>query len=114
MAGCSTVDLASAEPTGEPGMASVSIAFAPNSPFATAARTALVTITASDMDSILQSLTVGDSTVSGTVDRIPAGPARVFRIDVRDSSNVLAYQGRDTVDILPGTVASVDVTVRRL
>lgn len=114
VSGCSSVDLASIEPPVETGVASVSIAFAPSSPFAAAARTALVSITAPDMDEIVQSLSVGDSTVGGSVDPIPAGPARVFRIDVRDSVDVLAYQGRDTVDITPGVTASVAVTLRRL
>jgi hypothetical protein len=114
--GCSSSDqpLGAGPSTAGLGSVAVSVAFAPASPFAAAARTASVTITAPDMSDIVQTLSVGDSTVSGSVDRIPAGPSRVFRIDVLDSTQTLAYQGRDTADVVGGSVVTVEVVVKKL
>ncbi|UCD38248.1 MAG: hypothetical protein JSW54_01850 [Fidelibacterota bacterium] len=59
-----------------------------------------VTVTASDMDDITESLTIGSGgeTATGTVE-VPKGDDRTFAVECRDGSNVLQYSGSTTQDI---------------
>lgn len=58
-----------------------------------------VTVTAADMEDIVESLTISGETASGTIE-VPKGDARSFLIECKDGSGILQYSGSTTQDIL--------------
>ncbi len=70
-----------------------------------------VTVSGEGMKEITVDLKLIDGKVVGRVDEIPVGPARLFVLEGLDVSGVALYRGESTVDILPGVVASIDVTL---
>jgi hypothetical protein len=96
------------------GLAKVSIAFAVNSPFQMLARTAQCKISASEMDTMTQNLTITSTSVEGEITQIPAGLKRLFEVTVFDSSNVACYQGSEYADIIADSTAMVFLTLFRI
>ena len=68
-----------------------------------------VTVSAADMQDIIQALTVTDTTAYGTISSIPAGNARRFTVDVFTTGSVLTYTGSDTLDVAPGQTIFVEI-----
>ena len=110
--GCLGKDPAS--PTGKaPGSLSLKIQVGAASPFKTIARTGDITVSAADMDPIVASLVIKDSTVEGKVGGIPSGRGRSIVVKVYDSAGTVRYQGSATADIIADAEASVSVTLVR-
>lgn len=68
-------------------------------------------VSASDMDSIVQELTVTDSSVNGLIEEIPAGNDRKFEILIYDANEVLTYSGEAYSDIEAGAVVTLNITL---
>lgn len=96
------------------GSASFLIAAAANGPFNDLAHAAVVTITASDMDDIIRTLTVTDTSVEGTVTGIPAGVDRLFEVVVFDSTGTGQYSGSATANIVADSVTVVALNLTRI
>ena len=71
--------------------------------------TAEAQVSAADMDTITATLTVTDSTVSGTIEDVPAGNDRHFEVFVYDSTSLLTYYGDAFADVVAGETIVVDV-----
>ncbi len=67
-----------------------------------------VTVTAADMEDIVESLTISGETASGTIE-VPKGKARSFSIECKDGSGILQYSGSTTQDIL-NDIETVTIT----
>ncbi|MFP4242601.1 MAG: LamG domain-containing protein [Chitinispirillaceae bacterium] len=98
----------------ETGMAIFKTTSSQNSPFTKIADSAIIVISAEDMLTIVEELIVTDSSVEGTLNRIPAGPGRTFQIKVFDSTETLQYSGKSTVEVIPDTTVEVFITIRRV
>lgn len=57
-------------------------------------------VSAPDMDTITQALTVDSLSVSGTISDIPAGFKRKFEVIVYTDSNTICYYGMAHMDII--------------
>lgn len=73
--------------------------------------TAKAVVSAPDMDTIFTELTVDDSTVTGTIENIPAGLHRHFEIFVYDSTLALTYYGDAYADVPAGAVLTLYITL---
>lgn len=73
--------------------------------------TAKAVVSAPDMDTIFTDLTVSDSTVTGTIEEIPAGQHRHFEIFVYDSTEALTYYGDAYTDVPAGAVLTLYITL---
>jgi hypothetical protein len=111
---CSTPQTVSVQPNANSGIALLKIAVIPNSPFQKIAKTAILTISASDMLSMTKSLTITDSSVEGKVSGIPVGKNRLFEVSVFDSLDTLQYQGSATSDVISDSMVTVFISVKRI
>jgi Concanavalin A-like lectin/glucanases superfamily len=91
-----------------------SIAVASNTPFAKIADSAVLTITAPDMNKITRTLTITDTSVTGTITGIPSGLNRVFEVLVYDSLDTLQYTGSATVNLPRNATVNVPISVYRI
>lgn len=98
--------------TGEGG--SVAFAVPLSKPAAADLARAEVVITAADMDTIRQDLTISDQQITGTVEGIPAGNTRRFTVNGFDATGTLAYTGSAFVNMPEGEVVPVSITIRRV
>ena len=73
-----------------------------------------VVITASDMEDIRQELTLDGSKVTGAVQGIPSGSERLFTLNGYDVADQLIYTGYSKVDLPPGEIVTVRITMRRI
>lgn len=96
------------------GMALLKIRMTAGSPFQQLANLAVITVSASDMLTITQQLTVTDTSVEGKVDGIPAGKDRAFTITVYDSLETLQYRGSTTADIVADSTVHITITIVRV
>ena len=71
-------------------------------------------VTASDMDTITQDLTVDGNTISGFLPAIPAGSNRLFTLNAYDSANDLMYTGSSTTDVEAGTQTTLRITMHKV
>ena len=94
------------------GSLTVSFVAKQGSPFRTIAKSAMARISGPDMDTIKQSLTITDSTVSGTVSKIPTGDSRRFEIFVYDSAKTIRYYGSADTGVYGGQETFVHMTLR--
>ena len=94
------------------GALTVSIVAQQGSPFRTIAKSAIARVSAPDMDTIKQALTITDSTVSGTVDNIPTGDNRRFEIFVYDSTKTIRYYGEAYSSVYGGQETYVTMILR--
>lgn len=78
------------------------------------ADSAVVKISADDMSTITQGLTIGENTVTGTVNDIPAGTDRLFEIFVYDAADSLQYYGHTTAEIIRDTINNVTINLVRV
>jgi hypothetical protein len=91
------------------GALTVSFVAKQGSPFRTIAKSAMAQITAQDMDTIRQPLTITDSSVSGTVSKIPTGDNRRFEIFVYDSAKTIRYYGSNSTSVYGGQETYVTI-----
>ncbi len=103
----------SAAPTGV-GTALLKIAVVRNSPFQQIARTAILTISAQDMITMVNSLSLTDSSVEGTITGIPAGQNRLFDVLVYDSAEKMQYRGSARGDVVADSTVHIFLTIARL
>ncbi len=78
------------------------------------ADSAVVQISADDMQTITEELTIGTNTVTGTVMNIPVGTNRHFRVLVYDSAGTLQFTGEADANIIADTLTEVAITLARL
>lgn len=83
-------------------------------PFSLIADSSVIIISASDMYTIQQTLTTTDSSVFGTISKIPSGIERIFRVDIYDSAKVLRYQGTAIADVIPDSTTQINIDIIRL
>jgi hypothetical protein len=93
----------------------VSVAFSikTNQEFNRVATTAIVKVTAPDMDSIQQPMMITDSAMYATVRNVPVGKDRLFEIFVFDSSYMVRYYGSQRTDIQPFVATYVLIKLRK-
>lgn len=114
LAGCGTANQVSAPLNKGEGIALLKITATAGDPFQKLAKTATLTISASDMLTLTKSLTVTDSSVEGKITGIPAGKNRLFSVSVFDSLDTLQYQGSSTVNVIADTTVNVSINVVRI
>ena len=73
---------------------------------------AVAFISAPDMDTIVQLLSIGNGKVFGTVNNIPCGKQRHIEITVYGKSETIAYYGDAWTDVLPGQVMHVWISLK--
>lgn len=83
-------------------------------PFKNLAKSATIKIYASDFSEINAGLNLTDSTVSGQIENIPAGKARIIDIAILDSTKTEVYKGTAIVDIKSDTLNKVTITLNRV
>ncbi|MGB7566896.1 MAG: LamG domain-containing protein [Chitinivibrionales bacterium] len=96
------------------GVALLKIKVTTGSIFQSLAHIATLTVSASDMLTITQNLTITDTSVEGTVAGIPAGKNRLFSLSVYDSLDTLQYQGSATVNVIADSTVKVSINVDRI
>ncbi len=75
---------------------------------ATVATTFILTVSGSGMKPMEETLLFSDGFLTGTV-IVPAGPARLFRIEAFDGGGVLVYSGETVSDVEPGTAVTLSI-----
>lgn len=71
-------------------------------------------VSATDMQSITFPLTVTDLGIEGSVEAVLAGEKRTFTINVYDSEERLQYNGSITLDVAPGAMSTLPITIRKV
>jgi hypothetical protein len=92
---------------------SVAFSIATTDTFNRVALSAIVRVTAPDMDTISQSMTMNDSTISVTLSTVPVGYNRFFEVFVYDSLHILAYYGSQYADLWPNQRTYVFITLQK-
>jgi hypothetical protein len=95
------------------GIAILKIGVIANSPFTRIAKTAVLTISASDMLTMTMPLFITDSSVEGFVKGIPAGKNRLFEVFIYDSLEKLQYKGSATANIAADSTVPVSIAIYR-
>jgi len=113
VAGCQKSQSISMSSTEGSGVAALKITASATSPFRKLARSAVLTITASDMSTMSKTLIVTDSSVEGTIKGIAAGKDRLFRVDVYDSIGTLQYYGSAIANIIADSTVHVSISICR-
>jgi len=114
ISGCKFSSPISSAASKSQGIAQIMISYAANSPFQLIARTADVSISASDMNTMVRSLSITSSTVEGLVTQIPTGSNRLFEVSVYDSVKVVRYRGSNYVNISADSTAQVTIILYRI
>jgi hypothetical protein len=114
LAGCGNLTQVSEPVNNGQGIALLKIAATAGGPFQMLAKTATLTISASDMLTMTKSLTITDSSVEGTITGIPAGKNRLFSVSVFDSLDTLQYQGSATANVIADSTVKVSINVDRV
>ncbi len=93
----------------------VSVAFSirTNPEFNHVAKSAVLTVSGADMDSIKQPMTINDSALYTTVHGVPMGQTRLFEIFVYDSAHMIRYYGSQSTDIDPLVVTRVAIKLHK-
>jgi len=115
MANCKTPQqaLVGSKSNGQ-GIAQLKILAQANSSFKQIARSATITISASDMKTMTDTLIVTDSSVEGEVVGIPSGNNRCFKVDVFDSAKTKRYSGSAFADVIGDSTVIVYISVNRI
>jgi hypothetical protein len=115
MANCKSPQQALVGPqTNGQGIALLKITAQANSPFKLIARSAILTISAGDMQTMTSSLTVTDSSVEGKVVGIPSGNNRLFKVDIFDSATTKRYGGSALANVFGDSTVLVYISVYRI
>lgn len=113
VAGCNQVVSVNDE-SSETSAALFKISAVANSPFTKLARKASLTISSSDMNSMVRELMITSTGIEGTVTGIPSGKARQFSVMVYDSLDTLHYRGSAVADLPRGATVSVPINIYRV
>ena len=89
-------------PTQTDNGSSVSFYFAKPAGLDSLVVSAKALVSAPGMDSIWSDLAVNDTSVTGTIEDIPAGPHRKFEIFTYDADTNLTYYGHEFADVPSG------------
>jgi hypothetical protein len=73
---------------------------------------AVVIVSGSDFDSIIQPMTLTNDTLKATIEKVPLGKNRFFAINVFNKEQVLSYCGSRSADILNSTNC-VSINIKR-
>ncbi|MGH1362123.1 MAG: TolB family protein [Calditrichia bacterium] len=92
-------------------MSNTSLAFAVPPEIQSLVSSAEAVVSAVDMDTIRQALTVTPTLVSGTIADIPSGLNRKFEIFVYDSNGVLTYRGEAFTNVEASQTIILDITL---
>jgi hypothetical protein len=111
---CSKSGIITGNNTTGRGVALLKIKVTTGSIFQRLAHSATLTVSASDMLTITQNLTITDTSVEGTVAGIPAGKSRLFSLSVYDSLDTLQYQGSSTANVIADSTVYITITVVRV
>lgn len=115
MFGCSTYPENAVGPQNQSsGVALLKVMAEANSPFSRIGDHATVTVSASDMLTITNDLSVTDTSVEGSVSGIPAGQNRLFTIAVYDSLDTMQYRGSAYADVIADSSVTVTINVTRI
>jgi hypothetical protein len=114
LVGCSKTEKIAGPTDSGRGVALLKINKIAGSMFQKLADSAVITVSASDMLTIKQNLTVTDTSVKGKIEGIPAGKTRLFTLAVYDSLDTLQYRGSATADIVADSVAHITITIVRV
>jgi Concanavalin A-like lectin/glucanases superfamily len=95
------------------GVAKILIAVSQNSPFQLIARAAVCRISAPDMTTMVDSLTITSTSVEGDINRIPAGSNRFFEVSVYDSNHAVCYYGSAHADVVLDSAVMVSIVLYR-
>jgi hypothetical protein len=98
---------------GSQGVAKIKIAVTQNSPFQLVARTATCRTSASDMTTMVNSLTITNTSVEGEISQIPAGSSRLFEVSVYDSNKAVSYCGSAYADVVTDSAVMVSIVLYR-
>jgi hypothetical protein len=112
--GCSKTEKLTGPVDSGRGVVLLKISKIAGSIFQKLADSANITVSASDMLTINQKLTVTDTSVEGKIEGIPAGKARLFTLTVFDSLDTLQYRGSATADIFTDSLAHITITIVRV
>ena len=113
MLSCLNSPISSSKNDGE-GSALLKIMATPDSPFQKIAKTAILTITAPDINTITKNLTITDSSVEGRITDIPVGRNRLFTVKIYDTVNIPQYYGKATSNVFPDSVVTINMTIARI
>lgn len=93
---------------------SVAVSIETKEGFDQIAKSAIVVVTGKDMKAISTNLTIGKTTISGTVNNIPVGLDRFFEVTVYNDKKVAIYAGSSYADIKLGEITYVNITLYKL
>mgnify|MGYP006279404333 FL=1 len=112
--GCAGKNSSPTEAEQEYGLVLLKVVAGSDSPFRLIADSAVITVSAPDMDRIVRELAVTDSSVEGSINGIPVGDDRKFTIDVFDSASRLQYTGFVEEDVSADSTTTVRIVLYRL
>jgi hypothetical protein len=93
---------------------SVAVSIETKEGFDQIAKYATVVVTGKDMKPISTNLTIGKTTISGTVNNIPVGLDRFFEVTVYNDKKVAIYAGSSYADIELGEITYVNIILYKL
>jgi hypothetical protein len=115
MLGCGNHPSVVETPMPVTGIALLKIPITPDSPFLRFARKFSVIISAPDMPTMKDTtLRILEGFLSTQIKGIPAGPSRLFEVDVRDSMDSLQYRGFAHADVLADSTVDLTVPIVRI
>jgi hypothetical protein len=77
-------------------------------------RSGTVTVSASDMTTMVSALSLSDSSATAEVVGVPTGKARLVEIKAFDSLGVVRYQGSSLVDVAADSTSNAAISLIRL
>lgn len=84
------------------------------SPFSKIADSAIVIISDSDMNTMIENLSISDTSVFGFVYGVPAGKNRVFAVSVFDSLSTLQYYGTAAGNVEADSTVNISILLYRI
>lgn len=113
-AGCGHLNQITEPVNSGKGIAMLNISAAAGVPFKMLAKKATLSISANDMITMTNLLTITDSSVVGTITGIPAGKSRLFTVSIYDSFDTLQYRGSSIANVIVDSTIKVSINVVRI
>lgn len=110
--GCSPNSTQSPSATIESQSLTIALVLTPGLADSLSKATAIVS--APDMDTIFQELTIGENQAFGTVKKIPLGHDRHVEVKLCDKHGVVVFYGDATADVLSSKAVNVDINLKRI
>lgn len=99
--------------TNQNGSIAFQVKLVPNSPIQKTAKRAEIVVSAPDMITISQELSINDSSISGNVKNIPVGKIRNFKLRVFDSLGLECYSGSALGEIFHDSASIISIKLTR-